>query len=118
MKLKKEIDEDSESDPDESRNVSNQLNISESEEFDLPNIKTVIKKPTNNTSKPSFKLIGQKIMFGKRSLKQFDELTKSVIQTLEKNLMTEYFELNEKVYEKRFSRMFSKYVNFLMFIEV
>ena len=49
-------------------------------------------------------------MFGKRSLKQFDELTKSVIQTLEKNLMTEYFELNEKVYDNRFSLMFSKYV--------
>jgi len=112
QKLKNEIDEESESDMEVDKNVSNNLNMSEFEENDLSNIKMILKKPSNVNVKfkPSFKTIGFKILMGKKSINQFDELTKNVIHDLEKNLMTEYFEMDDKVYDNGFNRLFSKYV--------
>ena len=101
QKLKEEIEEESDLEIQQESNKE----IQDKKELSEQKINSFIKK------RPTFKSIGFKILLGKKAVNQKDEFSKMIIKDLEKNLMNEYFEIDEKIFKSRFIQLFSKYVH-------
>lgn len=61
-------------------------------------------------ARPSFKNVGFKILLGRKAFNQNDDFSHMIINDLEQNLMKEYFEIEDKMFNSRFIHLFSKYV--------
>jgi len=108
VKLKNDFEN---SDSDDFEN-NNQKNFREQDQNEMAEIKPKLERSLSSKTHliPSFKNVGFKIILGKRAIRRFDESSTMVLQELEKNLMSEYFEIDDKVYDNSYMRLFSKYV--------
>lgn len=106
-KLKEEIEEESDDFENEEDNRLETENIDFQDNSDNRKIN---KLKTLDSKRPTFKAIGFKILLGRKALNHMDEFSKMIIKDVEKNLMKEYFEIDDKMFQNRFMQLFSKYV--------
>ena len=118
VKLKNDFENSDSDDSDDNNNNNNhQINLGENDKNEIANIKPMLKRSLTARAhlRPSFKNVGFKILLEKRTLRRFNDASTMVLLQLEKKLMSEYFEIDDKIYNSSFMRLFSKYVNFLIF---
>lgn len=109
-KLKEEMEEES----DELENEDDNRMDSENIDFKENSDRKMVKLKTLDSKRPTFKAIGFKILLGRKALNHMDEFSKMIIKDVEKNLMKEYFEIDDKMFNSRFIQLFSKYVLYII----